>query len=241
MTTIKFDPSGICLMVAFHSTGSVLPAFAASLARLTADLVNWRIVHAVLAVEDSLVTSGRDRIAAAFLASPSTHLLMLDGDIRFTSADVLRLILAGKPLVAGPYRLKDDSGKFVVNFDADARHGGPIEWDAQTRTVAADWAGTGFLLIARQVFDAIAAADLAPVYRQPDPDGREVELRAYFEQQVVDRRRYSEDVLFCDRWRQTGGQVWLCPDVRLTHIGRKDFTGALIDAMRIDGAEATAA
>ncbi len=34
-----------------------------------------------------------------------------------------------------------------------------------------------------------------------------------------------EDYMFCQLWRKTGGSIWLCPWMRLDHIGTYHFKG----------------
>ncbi len=58
---------------------------------------------------DSLITRARNTMVAEFLAdSRFTHLMWIDGDIGFKGADVVRLLQADRPVVAGVYPLKSD-------------------------------------------------------------------------------------------------------------------------------------
>ena len=65
-------------------------------------------------------------------------------------------------------------------------------------------------------------------------------MHAFFEQQVIDGHRVSEDMNFCRRWRALGGRVWVCPETELTHWGRKSWTGRLADTLQLDRAIAAA-
>jgi hypothetical protein len=38
-------------------------------------------------------------------------------------------------------------------------------------------------------------------------------------------RYLSEDYMFCQWWRNMGGQIWLCPWMKTHHIGTYAFTG----------------
>jgi hypothetical protein len=58
---------------------------------------------------DSLITRARNTMVAEFLAdSRFTHLMWIDGDIGFKGANVVRLLKADRPVVAGVYPLKSD-------------------------------------------------------------------------------------------------------------------------------------
>ncbi len=58
---------------------------------------------------DSLITRARNTMVAEYLADERfTHLMWIDGDIGFKGSDVVRLLLADRPLVAGVYPLKTD-------------------------------------------------------------------------------------------------------------------------------------
>ena len=58
---------------------------------------------------DSLITRARNTMVAEFLADEQyTHIMWIDGDIGFKGADVVRLLQANRPMVAGLYPLKTD-------------------------------------------------------------------------------------------------------------------------------------
>lgn len=53
------------------------------------------------------------------------------------------------------------------------------------------------------------------------------------------KRLLSEDYFFCQEVRKAGGKVWLCPWMRLQHVGTYTFGGSL-EALAAAGATATA-
>lgn len=226
MQTVNIDRASVHLMIGFHSHGAVLPIFAQSLALLTGQLAAWGIRASVLSVEDCLVDRGRDRVAAGFLASDCTHLLFLDGDIEFEPADVLRLLSAGKDICAGAYKMKDDSGTYAISLPGDR-----ADWDAEARALEVEGAGTGFMLIARHVFERMAKEMPEIAYTNAGPNGAAHRMHAFFEQRIVDGWRVSEDILFCRRWRALGGKVWVCPDISLRHWGKRAWDGVLAKDM----------
>lgn len=199
---------------------------------------------------DSLVTRARNRLVAEFMADTRwSHLFWIDADIGFTPEAALRLLLAGREVVAGAYPMKTDgwpaSGLAQAlpagstREDFDSRHARfPVNLLPEPQTVDADGflpvqhAPTGFMLIARSVFERLAVA-------RPDlrysPDG--VAGASPAEQQRPHYRffdvlaepnngRYlSEDFAFCERWRSIGGQVFVDTHSDLVHQGARAYRG----------------
>ena len=46
---------------------------------------------------------------------------------------------------------------------------------------------------------------------------------------LVDRARLSEDLSFCKRWTNIGGEIWADPNAKLIHAGRKEWVGGISD------------
>ena len=67
------------------------------------------------------------------------------------------------------------------------------------------------------------------------------EIMAYFDCVICpDSKRYlSEDYMFCQWARNAGIKVWMCPWMKLSHMGTYVFTGSLTDLAQV-GAAATA-
>lgn len=173
---------------------------------------------------ESLVTRGRNTLAAIFLKSSASHLLFLDSDIGFGADAVLRLLGHGRPLIGGLYRSKRLSGaEWVATFPEGQ---GAIRRDAATGAVEAEALGTGFLLLHRSVLERLAEAHPEALYR----DGED-RVHAFFEAGIDPRaapgegRYLSEDYLFCARWRALGGEVWCDPAIRLEHHGQVALSG----------------
>jgi len=64
---------------------------------------------------------------------------------------------------------------------------------------------------------------------------------AFFDTVICpDSNRYlSEDYMFCQWARNIGIKVWMCPWMRLTHMGSYMFGGSLVDLAQV-GVAATA-
>ena len=193
---------------------------------------------------DALITRCRNTLLGAFMEGSASHLLFVDSDIAFAPADVVRLLRAGKDIVAGLYPIKS------LNWTQAERHrrrggedgesaclmyvGKPCEAGARESAgtlISAEYAGTGFMMIARPAIERMITAYPGSRYRAihawPLPDGPAVDRYALFETMILpDSGEYlSEDFAFCRRWQAIGGQVWLDTSLRLTHVGNHEFHG----------------
>lgn len=91
--------------------------------------------------------------------------------------------------------------------------------------------GTGFMMVKRGVFDKFKEEYPHLNYKpdhmgQANFDGSRY-IHAYFDTVIdPDTHRYlSEDYMFCQYWRNIGGKIWLCPWMKLSHVGTYEFKG----------------
>ena len=209
---------------------------------------------------ESLVQRARNYVVDEFLRSDCTHLMFIDSDIGFDPHDVLHLLAVqvGNPenvsVIAGAYPKKTiawekvqiaaKQGKGDLNpFDLE-KYSADFAFNTAGLTVTAEQgpvqvaeAATGFMLIPRATFEKFRAAYPELSYK-PDHartenfDGTR-EITAYFDCVIdPDSRRYlSEDYFFCKKARSAGMSVWMCPWMKLNHVGMHVFRGDL-EAMR---------
>jgi FkbM family methyltransferase len=169
-------------------------------------------------IGDSLVSRARNALAAEFLRGDCSHLLFVDSDLVFSPEHVERLLSHEVPIVAGCYPKKQRKLAWVANL-LDP----PGEPDARGLH-SVKYAGTGFLCIAREVFEAMVARWPEIEY---DPDDGEAQ-GPYWDFFAVGpwtcprtgRRRYlSEDWWFCQRALDLGYEVLMDTHVVLKHSG----------------------
>lgn len=167
---------------------------------------------------DSLVSRARNRIAAQFLASDATHLLFIDTDLIFSPEHVERLVSHGRPLIAGLYPKKQEELSWVCNTRPEF---GAADEQGIQRIL---YAGTGFLCIAREVFEAIIRLHPELAYSADDGE-QEGTYYDFFKTGVyVDpvehKRRYlSEDWYFCQLALDSGFPCFADTHVVLKHVG----------------------
>ncbi len=201
-------------------------------------------------IGDSLVPRARNHIAHRFLNTDNDALLFIDSDILFTPDHVARLIshdLDAHPVIAGLYPKKKQRLEWVLNtFTEDAQA------DPETGLLQAKYAGTGFLLIMRKVFETIAAKWPRRSYK-PDSDEEQTGDRYDYFPVGVDRiilpiqaasgylkkeeawtfedRYLSEDWAFCALARAAGFPIVADTKVQLKHFGACEYPIDLNQAM----------
>lgn len=186
---------------------------------------------------ESLITRGRNALVTRFLDSPAaTHLMFIDADIGFDPAQVARMLNFGEDVVAGMYPLK------LIEWEAACRGGAAAALryvgtpctgaalEQRRGFVTGEYAGTGFMLIRRDVLERMAAAYPETRYTAIHTAARpsdSLNQHALFDCMIDPETGHylSEDFTFCRRWREIGGRIWLDTQSTLIHVGPYEFTG----------------
>ena len=217
---------------------------------------------------ESLITRARNYLVDEFLRSDCTHLMFIDSDIGFDPNDVIALAVIAaegtdKHIVCGPYPKKciawekikravdkgfadknpENLERYVGDYVFNPKEGtGSIALDEPVEVLEG---GTGFMMIQRAALEKFQEAYPQYMYK-PDHvrtehfDGsREILMAFQAEVDPVSKRYLSEDYWFCQKSWEIGVKTWLCPWMKLSHMGSYVFGGSLIDLAQI-GAGATA-
>ena len=222
---VTHDPCHVTLSLAIPVYGGVDPHFYSSMLALTSRRGerDYRIHIPPALVGESLVCRARNRLACDFLASDATHLLFIDSDLIFSPEHVDRIAghaARGVPIVAGLYPKKQRALGWVCNVLEPCPE--PDEHDLQP----VKYAGTGFLCIARAVFEAMMAAYPEARYDPDDGDAWDRDLWEFFPVGIREcpetgrRRLLSEDWWFCQRARDLGYEVMMDTRIVLKHVGQ---------------------
>jgi hypothetical protein len=226
--------------------GLVSQDYTMSLLNLSAAAASQGFDLAVVMLgNDALITRGRSAIVAKFLDNPATtHLLFVDADITFSVEQVMRMLAFDQDFVAGLYPAK------IIDWNQMSQrfgHSSETLEEAGYAYVAAlcegkeakrdkgfatgVYAGTGFQLIKRGVFERMIAAFPELKYKSlhafPRPSQSSENLYALFDC-LIDPETgayLSEDYAFCRRWRSIGGEIWLDLNSQLSHSGSYTFRG----------------
>lgn len=228
--------------------------FCKSMNEMTGTLVKYGINHINHYIfNESLVQRARNYIVEAFLQSDCTHLLFIDSDIVFSVNSVLTLLaLQFKypdtyKVLCGPYpkkmiawekiveAVKDNrdtslleyyGGDFVLNLESDEKY-------ALDKPIPVLNAGTGFMLIPRDVFQKYDEAYPEQKYtpdhlRLKNFDGSK-QIMAYFDTGIDKETNLflSEDYFFCKKLRGINIPIHICPWISLDHTGQYNYKGSI--------------
>jgi hypothetical protein len=195
---------------------------------------------------DALITRARANLMTMFLDDPAaTHFLFVDADIGFEPEQVFRLIESGADVVAGVYpikrvnwekvrrvietkrpKLQSASLDYVLEIN-DPDHVAVVNGFTRVR-----YAGTGFLMIQRHVFEKMCAHPAYAAlqfFREHSLDALAGSPNrfALFECMIDSKTGtyLSEDFAFCKRWTDIGGEIWADLESHLDHVGPAVFHG----------------
>lgn len=195
---------------------------------------------------DSLVSRARNNLVGRFLDGhdgfdeagkpiKTLHdwLLFLDSDLTFRPEHVQMLydlgVARGVGIYCGTYPIKQIRPKIVINTLPGLTPG-------EDGTVKVREAGTGFMLIHREVFERMRERFREEIEFIADTgDNREQKGWDFFSVGVrkdihLERKRYlSEDWYFCQRWREMGGDIILQTKIQCGHIGQFTYPGNPIE------------
>ena len=195
---------------------------------------------------DALITRARANLMTLFLNDPTaTHFLFVDADIGFAPEQVFRLIESGADVVAGVYPIKRvnwDKAKRIIESQRPKLPAASLDYvleiDNPDHVTVVNgftrvrYAGTGFLMIRRHVFEKMCAhpayASLQ-FFREHSLDALAGSFNrfALFECMIdpATGTYLSEDFAFCKRWTDIGGEIWADLESRLDHVGPAVFHG----------------
>ena len=249
--------------------GNCSGMFARSIADLSAMCVHYGVaLQMYFLFNESLIPRARNYCCDEFVRSDATHMMFIDADIGFNPQDVIALLALQSDespydVIGGPYPKKciawekikmavdkgfadEDPGKldaFVGDYVFNPKGGQttiPLNQPVEVLEI-----GTGFMMMRRKTFETFV--EKFPQYSyKPDHvrtehfDGSR-EIMMYFQAEIdpTSKRYLSEDYWFCQKLQEAGLKTWLCPWMKLQHVGTMVFGGSLVDLAAL-GASATA-
>jgi len=210
------------------------------------------IRFAVATITDSLINRARNSMSAKFMAQEElTHMMFIDADIAWEPEDVIKLLWHDKEIMTGAYPIKSinwelveknvkagiptdelmsNSLRYVVNAVKDKDNN---SLNVSNGAIEIFDAGTGFMLLKREVFTKLIEA--YPHLKYNDDTGslndKERDWTYAFFNSYIDphlNRFLSEDYGFCRYWQDIEGKVWVDPAIKMTHLGRMRYEGTMM-------------
>jgi hypothetical protein len=213
--------------------------------------------------ESLITRGRNNLVAKAMSDQEMTHILFIDSDITWDPIHIVKLIIADKELVGGIYPIKkyhwDRLSKEGIQGILE-RKASPYNKDLtdtqmiyhnllhynfnylqnqnkiENNLMEIYTLATGFMMIQRSCIDKMIAAH--PQCKYTDDCGflqGEENRYAYslFDCAIVNDHYYSEDWLFCHRWRLISGQIFVDITIDLWHTGQEDYQGRLLSTLNI--------
>lgn len=180
------------------------------------------IVAPIYMAYDSLVQRARNDLVKLAIEQDFDDLIFIDSDQEWDPEWVFALLEHDADVVGGTVVKKSDE----VAFNVKALPDGLNEVNG---LMEVECVGTGFTRISREALKKVW--DVSPEYKN---EGRT--CRMVFDIQIIDGELVSEDNVFCRKWRDLGGKVYIDPAMTCNHIGVKKYTGNFQEYLKAVGA-----
>ena len=161
---------------------------------------------------DSLVQRARNDLVRLAVEDGFDELIFIDSDVEWNPEWVFKLLDYDTDVVGGCYPKKTDIPTYPVKA---LKEGLKKE---ENGLIEVEGLPTGFLRISRDALQKVW--DVSEEYKN---EGRT--CRMVFDIQVIDGDLVSEDNVFCRKWHELGGKIYLDPTMTCNHVGVKKYTG----------------
>ncbi len=166
----------------------------------------------IFEVGNPYIGAARATMLRKALDAKADIIVFLDHDVSWRPEDLIALIEAPADVVAGTYRFKKAEEEYMGSWLQDAS-GKPIgKQVGDLVMLQADRVPAGFLKVTKEAVDAIMSDHpelcYGPRY-SPSVD--------LFNYGAHDRVFWGEDYAFSRRWVDAGRDLWLLPELQITH------------------------
>jgi hypothetical protein len=159
----------------------------------------------------SLIQKARDELFRIAYEAEVDDLIFIDSDQSWTQKDFGNLISPTVDVIGGAVISKND----LVHYNVKTFDG---HYEMYYGLIVARAVGTGFMRFSKRAIKMLWES--SPEYKDGDKTYRHV-----FETKVVNGQLLGEDVCVCHKWREFGENVYVHPDISVSHIGKKRWDG----------------
>lgn len=176
------------------------------------------------------VTDARSFFTTSFYdMTEHTHLLFVDADVDYPWELIRDMLGYDQPIMGTTYPYKKFPLSFVGVPPDDTGRATITKGFMKMRGV-----GCGVMMIQREVIRKMIENDPSLVGKTPAEFTHDVSAKAkrvlrVFDRIEVDGYRLSEDLSFCRRWVDMGGEVWANINYKTGHTGMHNFSGRYAD------------
>lgn len=213
---VSFQKQKVFIALPMHE--AVNPLFFQCCMKLTQELAVLG-VHGQMKthIGDSAIGRARNALTREFLDSDCSHLLFIDSDLVFGGEQIQRIMAHSEPIVGGLYCKKNDGAPGLVLNCLDG--GGPPMRPDGLKEVK--YIGTGFMRVAREVFERIIERFGEDLRYTPDENGGVTEYDFWkmgvYKYAGGGRRWLSEDWMFAQMAIDAGYKIWADMHILLKH------------------------
>ena len=165
--------------------------------------------YMVTEVGNPYVSAARAAMLRKALDVKADVIVFIDHDMSWAPGDLLKLIQTEGDVVAGLYRFKKPEVHYMGVIDDDKDHRPKVRADG---CIKATRVPAGFLKITRAAVNRFMAA--YPHLMYGEACAPSVDL---FNHGAHKGAWWGEDYAFSRNWIDAGGEIWVVPDLDLTH------------------------
>ena len=226
------------LMVGIPAYGGTITTqtFRSLFVDLTKLALNGWEIDVVDSITGAEIDTIRNKIISRFAASDCDELIMVDTDVTWGYDSMLRLLAApidkGGDIIAGIYPKKQEPIEYP--FDPKLYDNGTVRLN-EDGLILCNHVPAGFLRIPKGTAQKLIEENQNLQYVQLWGYGEKDDYPVYslfekswgYDECSGLKTRRSEDVAFCKRVLDIGGDVFAHPDIGMGHIGQKCFIGKI--------------
>ena len=191
-------------------------------------------VHVNVNAGDSILPRCRNMFVQDFANKKDfDEFFFIDDDIVWELGAIARLMKYKVDFVAGCYPKRADPITYPVRWLDES----VVEPDPATGLIEVGGVPTGFMRLTRHCVESMLAKYWGDAYEEDGLDPPEA--IALFDFVRYNGEYWGEDYVFCKKWRDMGGKIWLDPEIAFEHIGYKRFGGKVGDWLRTRNDEMT--
>ena len=220
----KINLDGLTVCIGMPAYSDLDPRVVRSLFDTQLLCLKHRIIcELAMVIGNSCPTWARDEVLDLFLQTDANRLFCIDSDIVWEPDSFLRLLALStkRKIVCGSYVAKKDQPTFFIRYDENKT----IEAD-EYGLLEIDGLGLGFTVLDREVVENITSKS-EKVYDEVQKKS----IPAIFRRGRDDGKRKGEDMAFFEDLQKLGYKIYIDPSIELGHIGRKIYTGKIMDLL----------